>query len=346
VLLVLVLGSILVAGSAYQAWGAFYDTRHRKPAGRLIRAGPKSLSLHILEQGQGTPTVVLEAGLGATSLSWVSVQPKIALFARVASYDRAGLGWSDACSTPRSVGELVVQLRALLQHAGIGPPYILLAHSFGAIPVRVYAHLYPEEVGGIVFVEPISLEYWAACRSEDRKRLQLGAKLARRGALLARLGVVRIALASLVSGGSWIARAIGRASAAQASSVLSNLVAEVRKLPASTWPSIRAHWSQPKCFQTLSNYLEILPALACEAKSMSVPARIPVSILSASIATEAELAERDEWANHSCSGRHIRLRTGGHWVQLEDPDAVATVVEDMVNRFREAAVKNCGTTPC
>src|ERR1700675_964882 len=94
------------------------------PPGRMLDVGGRRL--HVYETGQGSPTVLLEAGIAATSLSWRRVQTEIAKFARVASYDRAGLGWSDAASTPLTLGRLVDDLHALLEIAQLPPPYIMV----------------------------------------------------------------------------------------------------------------------------------------------------------------------------------------------------------------------------
>ena len=95
--------------------------------------------LHIQESGQGSPVVVLESGLAATSLNWRAIQQEIARFTRVVSYDRSGLGWSDTATTPQTTNQWVDDLRALLQAAQAPPPYILVSHSFGAMIVRAYA---------------------------------------------------------------------------------------------------------------------------------------------------------------------------------------------------------------
>src|SRR5579859_6658823 len=115
------------------------------PPGRMLDVGGRRL--HVYETGQGSPTVLLEAGIAATSLSWRPVQDAIARFARVASYDRAGLGWSDAAST-LTLNQQVDDLHALL--AELPPPYILVGHSFGGLIIRAYASRYPSETAGLV----------------------------------------------------------------------------------------------------------------------------------------------------------------------------------------------------
>jgi pimeloyl-ACP methyl ester carboxylesterase len=105
------------------------------------------------EARAGRPVVVMDAGLANTSETWSLVQPKVAEFARVCSYDRAGLGKSDRVSQPRTSRDIVNDLHNLLAKAGIEPPLVLVGHSFGGMNVRLYAGQYPKEVAGMVLVD-------------------------------------------------------------------------------------------------------------------------------------------------------------------------------------------------
>jgi pimeloyl-ACP methyl ester carboxylesterase len=328
--LALIVGAI-AAGAAYQSWAAHRDRLQLQPPGRLVQTERGVLYLH--EQGQGGPTVLLESGLAASSLSWTLVQPQVAKWTRVCSYDRAGFGWSLPSSESRTVGNVTAELRMLLEAAELTPPYLLVGHSYGGLLARVFAHCYPEDVAGIVLVDPVSLQYWSECGPEDGKRLRSAARLSRRGALLARLGIVRLALLLLSRGRTHLPQLIARASSGKARNLISRLVGEVRKLPPAVWPLLRAHWSRSCCFQTMAAYLENLPRNAQEAVRMNIPASVPLTILSASNATESELGERELWVQQSQKGRHIRLNTGGHWIQFEHPETVVAVIGEMVNLF-------------
>jgi pimeloyl-ACP methyl ester carboxylesterase len=121
------------------------------PPGQMVDVG--GYRLHLYCQGEGSPTVVIEAGQGDFGLSWVRVQPEVATSARVCVYDRAGLGWSDPSPRPRTVAVMVDELHSLLTNAGIPGPYILVGHSLGGMVVRLYAHQYPQEVAGMVLVD-------------------------------------------------------------------------------------------------------------------------------------------------------------------------------------------------
>src|SRR5215210_1375851 len=116
------------------------------------RLGPRHAAL-LRRQGEGGPTVVMDSGIGGGVLDWQTVQPKVAKFARVCSYDRSGLGWSESGPKPRTSPRIVEELHALLENAGVGGPYVLVGHSFGGANAQLYAAEYPKEVAGMVLVD-------------------------------------------------------------------------------------------------------------------------------------------------------------------------------------------------
>jgi pimeloyl-ACP methyl ester carboxylesterase len=144
---------VLVAacGAAYQAISEHRDRRSFPQVGHSVDVGGFSLNLNC--SGKGKPTVILESGLGIPAIGWQLVQPEIAKFASVCSYDRAGYGWSDPGPFPRTSREIARELHTLLENAPVAPPYILVGHSFGGFNVRLFHVLYPGEVAGVVFVD-------------------------------------------------------------------------------------------------------------------------------------------------------------------------------------------------
>jgi pimeloyl-ACP methyl ester carboxylesterase len=325
---------LLVGGWLFQQAGDGLDARRYPPPGQRL-AVPGGANLHVYEQGSpSAPTVVFEAGISGSSLSWSNVQPLVARFAHSVAYDRAGLGWSDGALTPRTVANMVSELAAALDAGKITPPYLLAAHSFGCLLIRAFASTYPDRTAALIMVDPVTIAGWVNPDPQQLRRLNTGARLSRRGALLARFGVVRAALSLLVAGGTRIPKLLARASAGQGNSVIERLIGEVRKLPVAAQPIVGSHWSRSRSFTAMAAYLECLPSNARAAVAMPVPSQIPMIILSADTATEAELAERTSWIAGREHAQHIQVPGTGHWLQLERPELVAGIVRDTLLRVR------------
>jgi pimeloyl-ACP methyl ester carboxylesterase len=143
--------ALVVAASAYQWLAHTWDLHHNPPPGRLVDVG--GYRMHINCIGHGTPTVILDSGLSDSSLSWYKVQPQVARFATVCSYDRAGLGWSDSSPKPRNSGVFAEELHSLLINANVSSPFILVGHSMGGLDVRIYSGRYRSELAGVVLVD-------------------------------------------------------------------------------------------------------------------------------------------------------------------------------------------------
>jgi pimeloyl-ACP methyl ester carboxylesterase len=150
--------------------------------------------------GQGSPTVLLDAGLGAFSAQWVRVQREVSGTTRVCAYDRAGMGWSEMGPEPRDAKQISSELHTLLKGAGIEGPYVLVGHSFGGLSMQTYAARYPDEVAGVVLVDSSIDTYQFSQRPEaqdsyepQKQSLAVVPQLERLGvSLSARLGIVRL----------------------------------------------------------------------------------------------------------------------------------------------------------
>jgi pimeloyl-ACP methyl ester carboxylesterase len=138
-------------GATYQAIGTWRDSHRFLQHGRTVQAGNLQLNLNCL--GEGRPTIILESGLGGPALEWARVQPEVALFAHVCSYDRAGYGWSEPGPQPRTSSQLAKELKLILVAADERGPYVLVGHFLGGFIVRVFTHLYPADVAGLVLVD-------------------------------------------------------------------------------------------------------------------------------------------------------------------------------------------------
>jgi pimeloyl-ACP methyl ester carboxylesterase len=124
-----------------------------QPPGKLVDVGG-GINMHIYCTGEGSPTIALDAGLGAGSMSWARVQEQVSNHTRVCSYDRAGMSWSEPGPKPRTYVRIADELYALLEAAGEQGPYVLVGHSAGAHTVRFFVQKHPTDVAGIVLVDP------------------------------------------------------------------------------------------------------------------------------------------------------------------------------------------------
>lgn len=115
----------------------------------------------------GAPTIVFEAGLGDDWTPWDEVASEVAPHARVFAYSRPGYGASDPPTTPRNPGQIVAELRALLAHQGYAPPYLLVGHSTGGAYVELFARSHPDEVFGVVLVDPRHRDFLDACEAAE-----------------------------------------------------------------------------------------------------------------------------------------------------------------------------------
>ncbi len=140
-----------VAGFIYENVAEARDRRFNPMPGQLVNVNGHRM--HIFCEGTGGPAVVLDSGLGDSYISWRKVQPEIAKFTTVCSYDRRGLGYSEPSDEPRTSKVIVGELHTLLRSAGVAPPYVLVGHSMAGYDIRLYASSYPSEVAGLMFVD-------------------------------------------------------------------------------------------------------------------------------------------------------------------------------------------------
>lgn len=124
-----------------------------QPPGRLVDVDG-GINMHIYCTGEGSPTIVLDAGLNGGTMSWAQVQEQVSNHTRVCSYDRAGMSWSEPGTKPRTYMKIADELHVLLAASGEEGPYVLVGHSVGAHTVRFFVQKYPTDVAGIVLVDP------------------------------------------------------------------------------------------------------------------------------------------------------------------------------------------------
>ncbi|HYI92024.1 MAG TPA: alpha/beta hydrolase [Bryobacteraceae bacterium] len=321
---------LLILGIIYQRIGVSSDLERHPPPGRLIEVD--GVSLHIRATGTGRPAVIFESGVAASSVSWTPVQDLIAEFTSTASYDRSGFGWSHQTERPQTAMEMVESLRSLLKTAGFVSPFIFVGHSFGALLVRLYADRWPEEVAGMVLVDPALLLEWADPSPERLRMLGRGIALSRRGALLAKIGFVRLSLSLLTGGSRALPKLFSKLSSGKGHSVSERLVGEVRKLPPALWPVVQSHWCRPQSFESMARHLAALPETAALVYKTNPSRSIPVTVISAGALTQSQLAEHETIARSSDQGRHIVAGRSGHWVHLDEPEIVVEAIRDILSR--------------
>lgn len=140
-----------VLGAGYETIQEARDRRLLRPTGQLVDVGGRRL--HLRCAGAGTPTVLLESGLGETGAYWDGITRTISQDTRVCAYDRAGRGWSDPATAPHDGVAVADDLHRLLTRGRVGTPVVLVGHSSGAAYARIFNGRYPEEVAGVVLLD-------------------------------------------------------------------------------------------------------------------------------------------------------------------------------------------------
>jgi pimeloyl-ACP methyl ester carboxylesterase len=304
---------LTLIGLIYQAIATRLDERKYPPPGSLVDVG--GYRLHIQgsasESHKNEPTVVLDAGLGDCSLTWSLVQPEIAKFASVYSYDRAGLGWSDPAPTPRTSKQMIRELHALLTNAGIKKPYVLVGHSGGGINMLLFASQYPEDVAGIVLVD--------SAHEDQGFKVPL---LFRVGPLTAPLGLPRLLSPIYFSAHP--------------------VFAKDSKYP----PAYRAMVARTNhVFASRHEYLNFEQSLIEAGTEKKALGDLPLIVLTASHPEQAQdeyllkqKALHKELANRSTSGKQIIVENSSHVIQYDHPEVVIEAVREVVESARRKRV--------
>jgi len=322
---------IIVVGMIYQFFGSMRGGRMWPPPGRMIRVDAHRL--HMTCDGRGSPLVLFESGIAASSLSWTRVLPQVATFTRACAYDRAGLGWSEASGGARTLIQILADLRAVLISGGKGP-YVLVGHSFGAFLVCAYASQHPEEIAGVVLLDPPS--EWQQLSREQAYLLWGGIQLSRLGSILARLGIVRACLACLSGGAPGVPRTFVKIFGPRAAHTLTRLVGEVQKLPPEVHSIVQELWCRPKCFHAMASHLAALMETAGFVAGITSLPDVPLVIISGGDQPSTTVVQHRRLAGLSPQGRHVVAIGSGHWIQFDDPDLVVAAIRDIVDHVRQS----------
>jgi pimeloyl-ACP methyl ester carboxylesterase len=312
--------ALLLLGAAYHRLASARETRQYPPPGRLVDVG--RCRLHCYEMGAGSPTVVFESGLGGTSLDWSWVQPEIARFTHTIAYDRAGYGWSESGPLPRTSQQMVMELRALLQGAGVQPPYVLVGHSLGGLNVRLYAKQHADEVVGVVLVDALHEDVYDRLPPALHAIQVATLRIARIAALF---GLLRLLVwAGLIP----IRRVAGR-------------------LPPASQPQALAAFYRLSVPRALCGEVYALPRSMDQVRAAGNLGNLPLFVLSSGSAPRSMSAGsgRKIWRELqyrlpgiSSSSTHVVAAEAGHLIHFDHPGPVIEAVERMVGITRRSLV--------
>jgi len=310
------------------------------PRGKLVDIGGWRLHLNCTgEKHPGQPTVVLEAGVGDFSVEWSLVQPGVARFARVCSYDRAGDGWSEFGPYPRTYRQIVYELHTLLSLAEERPPFVVVGHSYGGWLVRLYQSTYPAEVVGMVLVE---------AGADDPWRMMPDGKLVRSSAL-----VTGQPIPPVKTSGPLRIEDIPPQALAQIRAGLPDAQQHANDLPRDRLPPeaqrMRA-WALGRVGHVVAavnpfEYEELAALRAQQANAAYPLGELPLIVITRGLPEETGVDAAAREAEHkndhaaiavlSRRGKQIIAEHSDHHVQLEEPQLVVSAIREIVAQTRK-----------
>lgn len=302
---------VLFVSSAASATASLSEAAIMYPApGRLLDVGGRNL--HVYCTGKGRPTVVLVAGGSAYSIDWSLVQPALSQHARVCSYDRAGLGWSQPGPKDETVEQTVSDLHSLLAAASEPGPFILVGASIGGIFIQAYQHAYPGDVVALVF---------------DNSSYRIGLTVNGKDGLIWQLSEEQIRSAFPLP-----ASLKGPAPASEGSPfdrLPPSLQAERLWLDTQAWKSWQPSKATPD--STLSWRKEFLREFDVSAAPGCPLGGLPVVVASSFPPVESyDRASRDNASDRlsflSCNTVHLTAVKSGHEIHLYQPQVIITAV--------------------
>jgi pimeloyl-ACP methyl ester carboxylesterase len=292
---------LAVLGAIYQAIAAQIDQRTYPPPGKTVDVNDHLMHINCL--GEGSPTVILDAGTLGMSAHWVRVQQQIAKTTRVCAYDRAGMGWSERGPEPRDARQVSSELHTLLVNAaGIEGPYVLAGHSYGGLYAQMYARRYSEDVAGVVLVDSSHPEQFTRS-AQGRAMYEQTRRLAAIYPLLARLGVIR----------------------------LFDLIPAPPDLPPHQREQIDAFNSSTRQVSAAAEELGATPETTAQVRSAGTLSDKPLAVVSASEQSPRWLEMQDELAALSSDNIHRVVEGADHgsllYVKHDAQVTSATIVE-------------------
>jgi pimeloyl-ACP methyl ester carboxylesterase len=293
------------------------------PIGQLVDVGGFRLHLHC--QGERGPSVILDAGQGESSLSWGAIPSEIAKVTRVCTYDRAGLGWSEPSPRPRTARVMAEELHRLLENAKVPKPYVLVGASLGGLNARVYTHLYPEEVAGLVLLDAAHEEQYLPEAIQKALHQMAGMMALMRGyaVLMVRSGLAAI-FPRLLPAGS-----MGRISpSAQIDQTLRGTKPAYMRASAEEIKDVERSHAEVREMQVAS--LGDIPILVIRHGKAQMQMMPDVTRLM----EETNRRLQEKVASQSINARLVVADESGHAIQMDQPELVVSSVLEVVQGIR------------
>jgi pimeloyl-ACP methyl ester carboxylesterase len=310
--------ALILAGALYQYLGSRRDRRRYAGEGRWVTT-KHDCEHYLFEMGEGEPTVVFESGIGATHLNWRHIQDAVASFTSTVAYDRCGLGWSGPSQSARTPSNIANELHQMLQSAGIKPPFILVGHSFGGLVVRRFALLFPEEVAGVLLIDPMRCEEWPPLDPSKQQQLDLGRKMIRYALPITQCGLARLGVKMLFHRTRRLSEHLASAAVPNGRHAIDRITTEVRKMPQTVWPIVAAQWSRPAFYSGLRSHLQSIPETVREMHVAEPIREIPVTVLTPA---NAEPLNQNRLEHIGDSVQQVIAPNSAHWVHLDEPSLV------------------------
>jgi pimeloyl-ACP methyl ester carboxylesterase len=302
---VLFLGLILL-GAIYESVAEATDARDYPPPGQMVDVG--GYHLHINCTGTGSPTVVIDAGWGDWSANWSWVQPEVAKTTQVCSYDRAGMGYSEAGSLPRTAKQFAKELQTLLHQANIPVPYVLVGHSLGGLSVRVFAHDYAAEVAGVVLIESMSPAQFSQSPRDKKPQQTAQPRGFSIPLALARIGLVRL-----------FADPLGLKPA----------------LPPGVQKAFTAFSVTPRSVQAWADEGSGMLDSGSQARAVKSFGDLPMIVLSRGLDLNPDWqAMQSELLQLSSNSQQLIAEKSGHNLEIDQPEVAIAAIVKMVKQLR------------
>jgi len=210
-----------------------------------------------------------------------------------------------------------------------------VGHSFGGLVMRRFALLYPEEVYSVLLVDPMRCEEWPPLDPSKQSQLDRGKKLSRFAEPIARFGLARLAVTSLLCRSGRISGHLAGAAGKGGRHVLGRVTEEVGKMPREVWPVVASHWSRPAFYKGMRSHVEAVPATVREMRDAEPIRGIPVTVLTPgkSIPLSQEQLNR--------IGDNVQqaiASASAHWIHLDEPELVVDAIREMAAAAQVTAI--------